>query len=151
LPLNLYYSAGEYERITNQAGQTVVNPNVFNYIANTPVNPIKMISLIFTGFSKQSTFIFTMFFIGAAIQMIIDTGAIHAVVGMITSKFRNRSSVTIIIMMVVFGVLGVPIQNNISSFRFAPSVLFLPSAWGTTGSWEPQSSLPRPPWASPPA
>ena len=70
--------AGEYATITNEAGKEVVDPNGFTFIANTPVNPVMMLNLVYRGFVKQANLIFTMLFIAGGVQMIIDTEAVHA-------------------------------------------------------------------------
>lgn len=104
--------AGEYSRIINAAGKKVVDPNGFHFIKNTPVNPIYMLNLIYRGFVKQAKLIFTMFFIAGGVQMIIDTESIHALMRVLATKFSKTPRMTIIVMMIAFGIMSVPIQMN---------------------------------------
>ena len=104
--------AGEYSTIINEAGKEVVDPNGFHFIENTPVNPILMLNLIFRGFVKQAKLIFTMFFIAGGVQMIIDTESIHALMRVLATKFSKTPRMTIIVMMIAFGIMSVPIQMN---------------------------------------
>lgn len=104
--------AGEYSTIVNEAGKEVVDPNGFHFIENTPVNPILMLNLIFRGFVKQANLIFTMIFIAGGVQMIIDTEAVHALMRVLATKFGKAPRMTIVVMMIAFGIMSVPIQMN---------------------------------------
>ncbi|MBQ7796198.1 MAG: YfcC family protein [Lachnospiraceae bacterium] len=104
--------AGEYSTMINEAGKEVVDPNGFHYIENTPVSPLLMLNMIFQGFVKQGTLIMTMFFIAGGVQMIIDTEAVHALMRVLALKFSKTPRVTIIVMMIAFGIMSVPIQMN---------------------------------------
>ena len=104
--------AGEYSTIVNEAGKEVVDPNGFHFIENTPVNPILMLNLIFRGFVKQANLIFTMLFIAGGVQMIIDTEAVHALMRVLATKFGKAPRMTIVVMMIAFGIMSVPIQMN---------------------------------------
>lgn len=104
--------AGEYSRITNEVGKKVVDPNGFHFIKNTPVNPVYLLNLIYQGFVKQSKLIFTMFFIAGGVQMLIDTEAIHALMRVLATRFSRTPRITIVVMMVAFGIMSVPIQMN---------------------------------------
>ncbi len=104
--------AGEYSTIVNEAGKEVVDPNGFHFIPNTPVNPLTMLNLIFRGFVKQANLIFTMFFIAGGVQMIIDTESVHAMMRVLASKFSKTPRMTIVVMMIAFGIMSVPIQMN---------------------------------------
>lgn len=104
--------AGEYSTITNQMGKKVIDPNGFHFIANTPVNPLYMLNMIYQGFVKQAKLIFTMFFIAGGVQMIIDTQAVHALMRILATKYSKTPRMTIIVMMIAFGAMSVPIQMN---------------------------------------
>lgn len=104
--------AGQYATIVNDAGKEVVDPNGFSFIANTPVSPLTMLNLIFKGFVKQANLIFTMFFIAGGVQMIIDTESVHALMRVLASRFSKTPRMTIIVMMIAFGVMSIPIQMN---------------------------------------
>lgn len=104
--------AGEYAKVVNEAGKEVVDPNGFHFIESSPVNPITMFNLIYQGFVKQAKLIFTMLFISGGVQMIIDTEAVHALMRTLATKFNKTPRVTIIVMMIAFGIMSVPIQMN---------------------------------------
>ncbi len=104
--------AGEYSKMVNAVGKKVVDPNGFHFIKNTPVNPIYMLNMIYQGFVKQAKLIFTMFFIAGGVQMIIDTEAIHALMRVLATKYSKTPRMTIVVMMIAFGIMSVPIQMN---------------------------------------
>lgn len=84
----------------------------FHFIENTPVSPLTIFNLIYQGFVKQSKLIFTMLFIAGGVQMIVDTEAIHALMRSLATKFNKTPRITIIVMMIAFGIMSVPIQMN---------------------------------------
>ena len=104
--------AGEYSTLMNEAGKEVIDPNGFHFIENTPVSPLTIFNLIYQGFVKQSKLIFTMLFIAGGVQMIVDTEAIHALMRSLATKFNKTPRITIIVMMIAFGIMSVPIQMN---------------------------------------
>lgn len=103
--------AGQYARQTIN-GKEVIIADQFSFIASSPVSPLKMLNMIYNGFVKQANLIFTMFFIAGAVQMIIDTDAIHALMRVLVTKFSKTPRITIIILMIAFGIMSVPIQMN---------------------------------------
>lgn len=44
--------------------------------------------------------------------MIIDTNAIHALMRVLATRFAKAPRITIIVMMIAFGIMSVPIQMN---------------------------------------
>lgn len=103
--------AGAYAR-EEVDGVTKVIADQFAFTAQTPVSPLKLFNYMYEGFVKQAALIFTMFFIAGGVQMIIDTDAIHAVMKMLVTRFSKAPRITIIVMMIAFGIMSVPIQMN---------------------------------------
>ena len=103
--------AGAYTR-EEVNGVTKVIADQFTFVEQTPVSPVKMFNYMYQGFVKQAALIFTMFFIAGGVQMIIDTDAIHAVMKVLVTKFSKAPRVTIVVMMMAFGIMSVPIQMN---------------------------------------
>ena len=56
--------AGEYARITNEAGQTVVDPNSFTYVEKSPVNPLSVLKYVFDGMTNARGIIFSLMLSG---------------------------------------------------------------------------------------
>lgn len=104
--------AGQYARETLPNGKTKIIADQFMIIKSSPVNPLKMLNMIYQGFVKQAKLIFTMFFIAGGVQMIIDTGAIHALMRVLVTKFSKKPRITIVVLMIAFGLMSVPIQMN---------------------------------------
>lgn len=103
--------AGAYTR-EEVNGVTKVIAEQFSFIEQTPVSPMHLFNYMYHSFVKQAALIFTMFFIAGGVQMIIDTDAIHAVMKVLVTKFSKAPRVTIVVMMIAFGIMGVPIQMN---------------------------------------
>lgn len=103
--------AGEYAREVIDGKETVIADG-FHFIEQNPVSPLGMFNMIYEGFVKQANLIFTMFFIAGGVQMIIDTNAIHALMRVLATRFAKAPRITIIVMMIAFGIMSVPIQMN---------------------------------------
>ncbi len=104
--------AGVYNTAKDAAGHKLIDPNSFHFIVNSPTAPWYMLNLIYNGFVKQARLIFTMFFIAGGVQLIIDTGSVHAIMRVLVTKFSKAPRRTIVIMMAFFGLMSVPIQMN---------------------------------------
>ena len=70
--------AGSYTRFENEAGIKVIDPNDFNYIDKTPVNPLEIPLYIVKAFIKRIDLMLVIMFAGGAFHILTKTGALHA-------------------------------------------------------------------------
>lgn len=64
--------AGAYDRVKNDAGQTMVDPTTFHYVDNTPVNPFTVLNYIFPGLTKAASIIFCLMCAGGGLGIVLS-------------------------------------------------------------------------------
>lgn len=91
--------AGQYERILNEAtGRTVIDPDSFSYIENTPVGLFDMLVSIEQGLIAAAPITFMIFMAFASLYVIETTGAIDASIVSMTRRIeRNPKSANVMI------------------------------------------------------
>ena len=121
--------AGQYERTTNESGQTVVDPDSFHYVEQTPVNPITILGYVYEGLGDAQGIIFALLCCGGGLGVILSTGMFQGAAGTLGRRVKGREWVVIAVLMTVFALLCVPI--NINTFiPLAPLGLVIASALG---------------------
>jgi len=95
--------AGSYTRFENEAGIKVIDPNDFNYIDKTPVNPLEIPLYIVKAFIKRIDLMLVIMFAGGAFHILTKTGALHAVVAKMAKIFSTRVYLFLPILTLVFG------------------------------------------------
>ena len=98
--------AGEFDRITDADGNTVVVPGSYHKIPNIGISLFQMFMGIQQGFVDGARIIFFVVFAYAFVYMIIKNGTFDAIVGFLLRSVRNRIEFIIPIGMLVFGILG---------------------------------------------
>ena len=121
--------AGEYTRIKNDAGQTMVDPSTFHYIDQTPVNPLKILDYIYPGLSKASSIIFALMCSGGGLGIVLDTNALQGAAGTLSRKVKGREWVVVAAIMTIFALICIPAGFN-SWIPFATVGLVMSTALG---------------------
>ncbi|MBQ6450836.1 MAG: YfcC family protein [Solobacterium sp.] len=121
--------AGEYARITNDAGQTVVDPNSFHYVEKSPVNPLLVLKYVFDGMTNARGIIFSLMLSGGGLGIVLGTGMFQAAASTLGQKVKGKETVVIALIMGLFAVLCVP--TNLNTFiPLAPLGLVAAAALG---------------------
>ena len=89
-PADLDHPGRSYTRFENEAGIKVIDPNDFNYIDKTPVNPLEIPLYIVNAFIKRIDLMLVIMFAGGAFHILTKTGALHAVVAKMAKIFSTR-------------------------------------------------------------
>jgi uncharacterized ion transporter superfamily protein YfcC len=98
--------AGQFERIMVN-GRSVVDPDSFHYIEQTPVTAFDIFKAIPLGMNNAGALIFMILTIGAAIQLFDSTGAIKAAIFKLLDTIgEKRKGWVIAAIMVFFAALG---------------------------------------------
>ena len=97
--------AGEFVRYENASGRTIIDPNQFSYIDQTPVNPLLIPLYIVNAICSRIDLMLVIMFSGGAFSLISKSGALHSVVAKIAKIFQNRLYVFIPIMTTVFALI----------------------------------------------
>lgn len=121
--------AGEYARITNEAGQTVVDPNSFQYVEKSPVNPLSVLKYVFDGMTNARGIIFSLMLSGGGLGIVLGTGMFQAAAATLGQKVKGKETVVIALIMGLFAVLCVPINLN-TFIPLAPLGLVAAAALG---------------------
>jgi len=99
--------AGEYQRVKDEVtGTSLVDPNSFQYIENTPVNPLKIMDYVVKGFTSSISLILMILFAGSAFHMVTQSGALQASVAKVARNFSNRLYLFIPMLTLVFTLIA---------------------------------------------
>lgn len=121
--------AGQYATVVNEAGKQVIDPNGFSYIEQAPVSFAKIAYYISNALKNSAAIVFMVVCACAGVQVVIDTGALEAVIKKLITKCRNQEIILIVVTLFVFGTLGL-VQNSVSMTGLVPVVVLLARACG---------------------
>lgn len=82
--------AGQYDRIVNEAGQTVVDPYSFHYVDKMPASIADFFRSFYFGFTKAAGVMAAISFIGGAFGVLKGLGILNAAVDGLTKKMANK-------------------------------------------------------------
>lgn len=97
--------AGSYER-TEIDGKTVVDPTSYSSVESSPVGFMELFNSIHLGMVEGASIIFFVFIVGGAFGVLKATGALEALVNLITSRFSDKATILIPILMLFFAAGG---------------------------------------------
>lgn len=113
--------AGEFDRVENAAGRTVVVAGTYHPIPASPVGPFKMVQAIYEGMIDAGSVIFFIMIAYASIGLIISSGAFNGLVGFLLRRFKGRSRCLIIpIFITILGAASSTIGVFEEAFPFVP-------------------------------
>src|SRR5690625_4379078 len=113
--------AGEYGLMETESGTEVGNPDIFNYVQNTPVPIWELPMLLVQGFYDSSNLVFSILIFTGSMQIIMATGSLSALTSTVIRKFGKRQSMAVALIMLVIAVLSSPMGYN-------PFIAFVPVA-----------------------
>ncbi len=121
--------AGEYIRFESAQGVEVIDPQQFQYIERTPVNPLLIPLYIVQAFIDNVDLLMVILFSGGAFHMLTKSGALQAVVAKVARKFWGKTAVFIAILTLVFALICTTQAVNMF-IAFAPVMVMLSMALG---------------------
>lgn len=98
--------AGQFTRVTDDFGNTVVVADSFQYIPKIGIGLFDIFVSIQLGFIDAGQIIFFIIFAYAFVYMLLKNGTFDAVLGATLRKVGSRIELIIPICMIAFGVLG---------------------------------------------
>lgn len=101
--------AGEYERATNEEGQTLVVDGSYQEIASNPAGFMDIFNAIHGGLSAAAGIVFFIFIVGGAFNVFKETKAIEGAFGSVSGKLQGREMLMIPIFMMFFAAGGATI------------------------------------------
>ncbi|WP_010256002.1 YfcC family protein [Treponema primitia] len=113
--------AGEFDRIQNAAGRTVVVPGTYHYIDRTPVGPFAAVMGIFNGLVNAADIVFFVFIAFASVGILIASGAFHGLIGGLLHVLKGNARLAIIpIFLAVLGLASSTIGVFEEALPFIP-------------------------------
>ena len=103
--LTYFMPAGEYER-HEKDGRTVVDPDSFELIEQSPVGFFHIFTSIHAGMINGAGIIFFVLIVGGAFGILKATGALDALIVNVTSKLANKELLLIPVLMLFFAIAG---------------------------------------------
>ncbi|RPF53352.1 YfcC family protein [Aquisalibacillus elongatus] len=98
--------AGEYERTTNDQGQTVVVDGTYQQVESNPTGFLELFNSIHLGMLEGAAIIFFIFIVGGSFNIFKETNTIEAAFGSISGRFEGKEIWIIPITMIFFSIAG---------------------------------------------
>ena len=121
--------AGSYTRVESASGQTMVDPASFQYVEQTPVNPLKILDYIYPGLSKAGSIIFALMCAGGGLGIVLETNTFQGIAGSLSKKVKGKEWVVVTLIMIMFALICIPAGFN-SWIPFAAVGLVMAKALG---------------------
>lgn len=121
---------GEYDRVANESGVTVVDPNSYHEIERTPTTPKEFMLSIPKGLVQNASVFGMVLFSLAGIQVLNESKAIDAGILTFVSKRKNAALPAVIAMSILYGVIGVTASWSIGFTPFIPITIAVVRALG---------------------
>lgn len=116
--------AGAFERIVNEAGITVVNPDSFHFIEPTRVSILDIPMAIITGLNNMAATIFFVLIISGAFHIVNASGAFTNLTLGIAKRMHGHEKWIVPILTVIFSMLCTT-QGVNTLIAFAPICIML--------------------------
>lgn len=101
--------AGEYERTTNEEGQTLVVEGSYQQIESSPAGFMDIFKAIHAGLTTSAGIVFFIFIVGGAFNVFKETRAIEGAFGSVSGKLEGREMLMIPVFMMFFAIGGATI------------------------------------------
>ena len=121
---------GTYDRVTNESGVTVVDPNSYHEVERTPTSLKDFMLSIPVGLVNNASVFGMVLFSLAGIQVLNESKAIDAGILTFVSKRKNAALPAIIAMSILYGVIGVTASWSIGFTPFVPITIAVVRALG---------------------
>lgn len=127
--------AGVYDRVLDEAsGRTVIDPNSFKFIEQTPVNPFYMFVSLIEGLIQASNITMLIFAAFSCLHLIEKTGALDASISLMVQKTKKSPKSATLILVLIMIVLSAWASTGTMSYEeivaFIPVFLVLCLALG---------------------
>ena len=123
--------SGSFDRtIDEESNRELIVAGSFNYVSQSPVAPWEVLSSIFNGIVEAADIIAFVFIIGGVFGVIINSGAINALLAKLIHKLNGRDSLFIIIMMTAFAIGGATFGMAEESLPFVAIIIAAALAMG---------------------
>jgi len=113
-----FVPAGQFERTTNEAGQTIVVEGTYQTVESNPTGLLEIFQAVPKGMVEGASIIFFIFIVGGAFYIFRATNAIEGALGSISSKVKGKEIYIIPVVMLFFGLAGASFGMFEEAFPF---------------------------------
>lgn len=117
---------GEYERVVNTSGRTVVAADSFKYIKSNPQGLLDLLMAPLKGFADKADVAGFILVVGGTFAIIQQTGAINAGIMKVVRRFKGKEILIIPVVISIFSLGGAIIGMAEETIPFA--AIFVPLA-----------------------
>lgn len=122
--------AGIFDRVEGVEGRSVIVADSFHTIDRTPVSLLDLFVSIPEGFVQAGWVIVLTFCVGGGFVVVKKTGIIHAAIGWLATKLKNKGILIVPILMTVFAIIDAFIGMPELCLVYVPLILPLALALG---------------------
>lgn len=112
--------AGEYDRYKNEKDITVIDPESYHRVEQSPTGFLDIFDSVTSGMKAAAGIIFFVFIVGGSFQIITGTGAIDIGIGKIVKAMNGREKLLIPILCFTFSLGGAFMGMSNESLIFVP-------------------------------
>ncbi len=121
--------AGAYDMM-DLNGRSVVDPNSYHAIEQTPVSLMQMLTSLTRGLQDSSSIVFFLFIVAGALAVVQETGALNAGLGRLAKRMDKAGWAMIPIILGLFGLGGATFGMCEESAAFVPLFIGIAIAMG---------------------
>lgn len=123
--------AGEFDRAKDEnSGRIVVVPGSFHRVEQNPQHPFKIFIALQKGSINAADVVFFVFFVYASFYIVLQTGALHSMIGSLLRLLRGKEVILIPVFMYLFALGGSVFGMFEETFGFIPLFVGLAIAMG---------------------
>jgi len=112
--------AGEYDRLENDKGITVIDPESYHSVEQTPASFYDVFDSVQAGMKSTAGLIFFVFIVGGSFQIITGTGAIDMGINKMVKALNGKEKLLIPILCFTFSLGGAFMGMSNESLVFVP-------------------------------
>lgn len=120
--MTYFVPAGTFVRLKNAAGNTMVDPKSFAYVAQHPISFLEIPMYIAKSLVSSSTIIWMLVTGTGAAEVALATGAFDVGIKIMINKFKNQQMLLLIGTIILFGIYGMR-QNPVGMVGFVPILI----------------------------
>ncbi len=122
--------AGEYERIENEAGRTIVVDDSYKVVESNKLNLWDATQAVYKGLKEASSIVIFVLLIGGAFEILNETRALEAGIYSLTKKLGKMKFLIVVALGFVFGLGGATIGLAEELIVFIPLGLMISTSFG---------------------
>lgn len=112
--------AGQYDTVTSESGQELVDPNSFHYVESNPTGLYDFLNAVPTGLISMASLIFFVFICGGSFGIINETKTMEIGINKLAHALQGKEKLMIFAIMLIFSVLSALMGFNTECLIFIP-------------------------------